>query len=276
MVVAEVARKAYLASIVPVIVNAVLNEHQIVTDIVAFVNKGDFPRSRLGEKQRGRILAGWVSRKMRTMAQFAIKDMDRESLGPSSDHPDSPTIDAHRASVGSFRSSSGAIQPGSSSLRNVEPAPQILEQRELELQQQYQQVQLSNPFPVEMPADERVPEIMDRDRDQTPTKTRQPRPPFQDHGFELPDFDQFGSEGPSRDRTPAPAGSEHYQGTVSMLSQTGPPQLRLPGVDGRESLDDWNLRPGSGGLQGNGNGQQDNDGDWTRDMSGTLRSPAGR
>ncbi|KAK4638966.1 hypothetical protein QC761_702880 [Podospora bellae-mahoneyi] len=276
VVVAEVARKAYLASIVPVIVNAVLNEHQIVTDIVAFVNKGDFPRSRLGEKQRGRILAGWVSRKMRTMAQFAIKDMDRESLGPSSDHPDSPTIDAHRASVGSFRSSSGAIQPGSSSLRNVEPAPQILEQRELELQQQYQQVQLSNPFPVEMPADERVPEIMDRDRDQTPTKTRQPRPPFQDHGFELPDFDQFGSEGPSRDRTPAPAGSEHYQGTVSMLSQTGPPQLRLPGVDGRESLDDWNLRPGSGGLQGNGNGQQDNDGDWTRDMSGTLRSPTGR
>jgi len=69
-VLVEVGRKAYLASIVPVIVNAILNEHQIVVDIVAFVNKGDFPRSRLGEKQRGKILASWVTRKMRTMAQF--------------------------------------------------------------------------------------------------------------------------------------------------------------------------------------------------------------
>lgn len=73
-------RKAYLASIVPVVVNAILNEHQIVVDIVAFVNKGDFPRSRLYEKQRGKILAGWVTRKMRTMAQFAIRDMDPSTM----------------------------------------------------------------------------------------------------------------------------------------------------------------------------------------------------
>lgn len=44
VVLVEVSRKAYLASIVPVIVNAILNEHQIIVDIVAFVNKGDFPR----------------------------------------------------------------------------------------------------------------------------------------------------------------------------------------------------------------------------------------
>ena len=60
----EVVKKAYLASMVPVIVNAILDEHQLVVDIVAFVAKGDFPRSRLGEKQRGRILAGWVGRKL--------------------------------------------------------------------------------------------------------------------------------------------------------------------------------------------------------------------
>src|SRR6188508_1618043 len=76
VVLVEVSRKAYLASIVPVIVNAILNEHQIVVDIVAFVNRGDFPRSRLGEKQRGKILASWVSRKMRTMAQFGIRDAE--------------------------------------------------------------------------------------------------------------------------------------------------------------------------------------------------------
>ncbi|KAL1954802.1 hypothetical protein VTO42DRAFT_706 [Malbranchea cinnamomea] len=70
----EVTRKSYLASIVPVIVNAVLGEHQIVLDIVAFVSRGDFPRSRLGEKQRGKILASWVTRKIRTIAQFSIRD----------------------------------------------------------------------------------------------------------------------------------------------------------------------------------------------------------
>src|SRR5436305_5775031 len=76
VVLVEVFRKAYLASIVPVIVNAILNEHQLVIDIVAFVSKGDFPRSRLGEKQRAKILAGWVTRKMRTIAQFGIRDAD--------------------------------------------------------------------------------------------------------------------------------------------------------------------------------------------------------
>ncbi len=67
---------------VPVIVNAVLNEHQLVIDIVAFVIKGDFNRSRLGEKQRGKILAAWVTRKMRTIAQYSIRDPNgHESLG---------------------------------------------------------------------------------------------------------------------------------------------------------------------------------------------------
>lgn len=77
VVLVEVRVKSYLASMVPVIVNAILDEHQLVVDIVAFVGKGDFPRSRLGEKQRGKILASWVTRKMRTIAQFGIRDTDR-------------------------------------------------------------------------------------------------------------------------------------------------------------------------------------------------------
>lgn len=72
--VVEIFRRNFLASMVPVIVNAILNEHQLVIDIVAFVNKGDFHRSRLGEKQRGKILGGWVMRKMRTIAQYSIRD----------------------------------------------------------------------------------------------------------------------------------------------------------------------------------------------------------
>lgn len=89
MVVVEVTRKAYLASLVPVIVDAILNEHQVVADIVAFVSNGDFPRSRLGEKQRGKVLASWVTRKLRTIAQFSIRDMD--------DHPFAD-LPQHRAS----------------------------------------------------------------------------------------------------------------------------------------------------------------------------------
>jgi len=76
VVIVEIYRKNFLASVVPVIVNAVLNTHHIVVDIVCFVSKGDFPRSRLGEKQRGKILSSWVTGKMRTIAQFGIRDPD--------------------------------------------------------------------------------------------------------------------------------------------------------------------------------------------------------
>lgn len=122
VVLVEVNRKAYLASIVPVIVNAILSEHQIIADLVAFVSKGDFPRSRLGEKQRGKILAGWVTRKLRTLAQFAIRDVDANMN-------DADGADANRNSSGSLRSS-GILAAGASSLRNVETAPQIPEHEE--------------------------------------------------------------------------------------------------------------------------------------------------
>ncbi|CAK7215541.1 hypothetical protein SBRCBS47491_002516 [Sporothrix bragantina] len=133
VVLVEVARKAYLASIVPVIVNAILNEHQIIVDIVAFVNRGDFPRSRLGEKQRGKILAGWVSRKMRTMAQFAIRDMASldDMVGGGGGGGSSSGPDANRASLSSMRSGG---QGGSGGAQSSAGPPQILEQRELEQQ----------------------------------------------------------------------------------------------------------------------------------------------
>lgn len=106
VVLVEVVRKAYLASIVPVVVNAVLNEHQVVVDIVAFVTKGDFPRSRLGEKQRGKILASWVTRKLRTIAQFGIRDADG--------------ADSQITEVAEPRSTLGSVVGVGSSLKNVE------------------------------------------------------------------------------------------------------------------------------------------------------------
>lgn len=106
VVLVEVMRKAYLASIVPVIVNSILSEHQVIVDIIAFVSKGDFPRSRLGEKQRGKILASWVTRKMRTIAQFGIRDAD--------------AADSQITEVAEPRSRVGSVVGKGSSLRNVE------------------------------------------------------------------------------------------------------------------------------------------------------------
>lgn len=123
VVIVEVFRKAYLASIVPVIVNAVLNEHQIVVDIVAFVGHGDFPRSRLSEKQRGKILASWVTRKLRTIAQFGIRDS--ESQRPLSEIPEprksASVMSKQPSSNDQFRGSIASDAPSISDRLSIMP-----------------------------------------------------------------------------------------------------------------------------------------------------------
>ncbi|MCJ1429084.1 hypothetical protein MMC29_006997, partial [Sticta canariensis] len=163
VVLVEVMRKAYLASIVPVIVNAVLNEHQVIVDIIAFVSKGDFPRSRLGEKQRGKILASWVTRKMRTIAQFGIRDAD--------------TADSQITEVAEPRSGVGSVVGKKSSLRKVESVS-----GGSPLAHDY------NALPTgisEMPAGpyessivESPPIPTDEDRNETPTETHDANFPF--------------------------------------------------------------------------------------------------
>lgn len=111
VVVCEIFRRNFLASMVPVIVNAILNEHQLVIDIVCFVNRGDFHRSRLGEKQRGKILAGWVTRKMRSIAQYSIRDPGGDTAFGTIGEGVEPQP---RASTGTWRTSgTGPGGPGS-------------------------------------------------------------------------------------------------------------------------------------------------------------------
>lgn len=173
VVLVEVIRKAYLASIVPVVVNAILNEHQMIVDIIAFVSKGDFPRSRLGEKQRGKILASWVTRKMRTIAQFGIRDADG--------------ADSQITEVAEPRSGVGSMVGKGSSLRKVERASGGLvpghDYRTLP-------VGIS-----EMPAIEYESSIVesppiptDEDRNDTPTETRMARfsSPADEQKFPIP------------------------------------------------------------------------------------------
>jgi hypothetical protein len=59
------------------------------------------------------------------------------------------------------------------------------------------------------------------------------------HEFQLPDFDRFGTPGPPAvgpkpGAAPAPAPAAQSGG-----ESQAPPQIRLPGVDGREDLDFW-------------------------------------
>jgi hypothetical protein len=248
VVIVEVGRKAYLASLVPVIVDSILNEHQIIVDIIAFVQKGDFPRSRLGEKQRGKILAGWVSRKMRTIAQFAIRDTF--SLGGDGE----AAPDANRASYSSFRSSSGAqigLASVGSTLRNVEPAPQILEQRELE-----QQLERISALPPDARASNgQLPGGNGNGREEmTPTGPRAQA----GHDFDLPDFNEFDDA----DKTPGlgPNPGLHQQ----------PPEIRLPefqGVDWRGHTHPLQVHGASGHGRHPSLGTDD---DWTADAIASM------
>lgn len=77
VIVVECLKTNFLASLVPVIVNTVLNEHQFVIDIVAFVGKGNFPRSRLNEKQRGKILASWVTKRLNVTGIYGVSQGDK-------------------------------------------------------------------------------------------------------------------------------------------------------------------------------------------------------
>jgi hypothetical protein len=298
-VLVEVTRKAYLASIVPVIVNAVLNDHQVVVDIVAFVPHDEFPRSRLGEKQRGKILAGWISRKMQTMAQFAIRDMDGPFNGGD-------TTMLHRQSTaGSIRSVSHGGGPVASSLRNVEQAPQILEQDEADLQQQMDALSAlpgrSASTIVEMPA-ELPPQQVQTQTQQFPTRRSSIAPSVADrqsvawqHGAPpgylpqqgYPQHDQYPPQintgGPRRltivnaDSVPSPSStlgpSNPYPapGVVSPLSTmtagsggsgSERRQSRLPAIDGREALT-WDDDSAGGHAGQQGAGPEDDD--WTRD-----------
>lgn len=73
----EVLRTEHLSSIVPVIINAVLDQHQITIDRIAFCARGDFPRSRLREKQRGKILASWITKRLKTCIIYDIRNGDQ-------------------------------------------------------------------------------------------------------------------------------------------------------------------------------------------------------
>ena len=307
VVLAEVMRKAYLASIVPVIVNAVLNEHQVVVDIIAFVSQGDFPRSRLGEKQRGKILATWVTRKMRTIAQFSIRDPE----GSDSQITERPEP---RSVGGSLREGSLLRHSETVSSRDIRDGSTA----------RSQQTEAYVPIPTdiaEMPANYEssivesppLPTDLDRQDNNTPTEVSTHHFHSQDHTY-VPPSDGSPIEADStyyeRYGIPSDHGEDHddheaYSPTPQPLQYDTPPNprydskptLSLPSVTGHESFtpdgDLWTLpsqqasrrsskraQDGGGGrlrIANAGSGDEEDDDDWPSEaimhmnLAGTVK-----
>ena len=280
-----------MASLVPVIVNAILNEHQIVVDIVAFVNKGDFPRSRLGEKQRGKILGSWVTRKMRTMAQFGIRDTE----GGLSD-----VMEGSEPRTGGAPSArgNGSVMERSS-LRNVESITDTPRDRRSSYNR------YSPPPPpagfVEMPAE------LTESRNETPTEARPGTNPNQPAGGLNLDFSgrsdkqnsdyadslrsPISTRGPgfpgAPDRQPSPLPPAPGPKPPSYMSQPMPDQppppppnqqqqqgdlYSLPSQQ-RQSEDGPSSRPATGLRVANPSAESDDD--WQKEALGYM-SYAGR
>lgn len=72
IIVCESKRTKYFSSLVPLIVNTILSKHHVVIDIVAFIKKGEFPISRLGTKQRARIVDAWVQGVIPISASYGV------------------------------------------------------------------------------------------------------------------------------------------------------------------------------------------------------------
>lgn len=229
MVLVEVMRKAYLASIVPVIVNSILNEHQVIVDIIAFVSKGDFPRSRLGEKQRGKILASWVTRKMRTIAQFGIRDADG--------------ADSQITEVAEPRSRVGSVLGKGSSLRNVETVDaRSMNTREAERQQQNTQDHNTLPPGVsDMPAAHYESSIIespplanneDDDPDETPMNPSTRNSYFH---FEKPAYNESEPTDASPSELPTHSYEERPYNPLTITNPTAGPAFEIASAKSRHT-----------------------------------------
>lgn len=70
-------RSQYLSSLVPIVFNTVLSKHNLVLDIVAFTKVDGFPYSRLGLKQRAKLINLWNERKLGIRVKYGLNHGER-------------------------------------------------------------------------------------------------------------------------------------------------------------------------------------------------------
>ena len=231
----EVTRKAYLASLVPVIVNAILNAHQVVADIVAFVSYGDFPRSRLGEKQRGKVLASWVTRKLRTIAQFSIREIEGGGFGFGAAPQNRFSKSSKAGSIMGMSARRSTIVPDDQPPRSpaLAAAPPLIETVEPSFTlvnsspatiPEVPQISEPPPIPVPQPP----PQIEVPFENNQPAAGKAPRGHRRDFSF---DFGDFGGGGaapqPVTETLPYRPGSGYSQ-QQQQPADTGAPTIQFP------------------------------------------------
>jgi hypothetical protein len=71
--VVEVRASEGILNLVPCIINSILDEHQFIIDVIVFIEPGTLPKSRLGEKQRTKIVTSWLSGNLPTLHVHFVK-----------------------------------------------------------------------------------------------------------------------------------------------------------------------------------------------------------
>ncbi|PKC08724.1 acetyl-CoA synthetase-like protein [Rhizophagus irregularis] len=79
----EVRSSEGILNLVPCIMNSILDEHQFIIDVIVFIGPGTLPKSRLGEKQRTKIMTSWLSGNLSTLHVHYVKP------SPSNSRPNS-------------------------------------------------------------------------------------------------------------------------------------------------------------------------------------------
>lgn len=108
-------RGRYLSSLVPVLFNKVLSDHYLILDIVAFTKPNAFPYSRLGIKQRRKVVDYFVSKKLAIQAQYGINQGETSLIKTVQDFENSSEVSSLHTKVEaerpmSFQSSQLEVQ----------------------------------------------------------------------------------------------------------------------------------------------------------------------
>ncbi|CAI2174395.1 11753_t:CDS:10 [Funneliformis geosporum] len=71
--VVEVRAKEGILNLIPCVMNSILDEHQFIIDVIVFIGPGTLPKSRLGEKQRAKVINSWLSGNLTTLHVHYVK-----------------------------------------------------------------------------------------------------------------------------------------------------------------------------------------------------------
>ncbi|CAG8805055.1 18588_t:CDS:2, partial [Racocetra persica] len=71
----EVRSVEGILNLVPCTISSILDEHQFVIDVIVFISNGTLPKSRLGEKQRAKVMDSWLRGTLQALHVHYVKPL---------------------------------------------------------------------------------------------------------------------------------------------------------------------------------------------------------